>query len=124
MPTAAGSLTRTASLASVRIDTAVVDPRDRHFDRAGTGEHLAGPVATVAHHQAAAALIALVSEAGDVVIHLGLQRLGQHLPCTLADQLLNHRRIRLAVIITRIIPCTTLSIRAYLLGPRDYVGLA
>ena len=46
----------------------------------------------VAHHQPASGLIALVGEPGDVVGDLGLQRLGQHPPGTLADDLIDQRR--------------------------------
>jgi hypothetical protein len=80
------------SLAGVGIDSAVVDPRrvDRHG--AGTGEHLAGLVVAIAHHQSVAALVALVGEPSDALLDLGLQRLGQHPPGTLTDNLIDQRR--------------------------------
>ena len=46
----------------------------------------------VAHHQAAPALVALGSEAGDVVIDLGLQRLGQHPTGALTHKVIDQRR--------------------------------
>jgi hypothetical protein len=49
-------------------------------------------VVTVAHDHPVAALIALADVAGDVVVHLGLQRLGQHPPSALADELVDQRR--------------------------------
>jgi hypothetical protein len=36
--------------------------------------------------------VALVGEPGDVVVYLGLQRLGQHPAGALADQLVDQRR--------------------------------
>jgi len=45
----------------------------------------------VAYHQAAPALVALGSEAGNVVIDLGLQRLGQHPAGAIADDLIDQR---------------------------------
>ena len=56
------------------------------------GQHLAGLVGAVAHHQPAAVLVALVGELGDVGVDLGLQRLGQHPPGALADDLVDQRR--------------------------------
>ena len=46
----------------------------------------------VAHHQPAPVLVALVGELGDVGVDLGLQRLGQHPPGALADDLVDQRR--------------------------------
>jgi hypothetical protein len=48
-------------------------------------------VAAVAHHQPAAVLVTLADVAGDVVVDLGLQRLGQHPPGTLTNQLVDQR---------------------------------
>jgi hypothetical protein len=53
---------------------------------------LPGLVRTVAHDQPAAVLVALVDVARDVVLDLGLQRLGQRPSGTLADQLVDQRR--------------------------------
>ena len=49
-------------------------------------------VSAIAHHQPPPGLVALAGVAGDVVIDLGLQRLGQHPPGALADDLVDHRR--------------------------------
>ena len=79
-----------------RVDAPVVDPRRDHLDRAGRGQHLAGLVGAVAHHQPPAVLVALAGELGDVGVDLGLQRLGQHPPGALADDLVDQRRRRAA----------------------------
>jgi hypothetical protein len=42
---------------------------------------------TIAHHQSRPTLVSLVDELGDVGVDLGLQRLGQHPPHILADDL-------------------------------------
>jgi hypothetical protein len=81
-----------APLARLRVDPAVVDPRRDHLHRAGAGQHLAGLMAAVAYHQPAPVLVALLAERGDVGVDLGLQRLGQHPPGTLAHDLVDHRR--------------------------------
>ncbi len=73
------------------IDAAVVDPRGDNLDRAGRGEDLAGLVGAVADHEPPAVLVALLSVAGDVVIDLGLQRLGQHPAGAFADQVVDQR---------------------------------
>ena len=76
-------------LTGFRVDALVVDPRRVHLDRARAGGHLPRLVVAVAHHQPAAVLVALVGEPGDVGVDLGLQRLGQHPPGTLAHE--SHR---------------------------------
>ena len=81
-----------AAFAGFRVGAPVVDPRRGHLDRTGAGQHLAGLVGAVAHHQPAPVLVALVAERGDVGLDLGLQRLGQHPPGTLADDLVDQRR--------------------------------
>jgi hypothetical protein len=48
----------------------------------------------VAHHQPPAVLVALAGELGDVGVDLGLQRLGQHPPGTVADDLVDQRHRR------------------------------
>src|SRR5262249_40469367 len=49
-------------------------------------------VVPVADHQVPAIFAALGGEPGDVGIHLGLQRLGQHPPRSLPDDLIDQRR--------------------------------
>jgi len=79
---------------SVGIDTFVVDPRGPHLHRTGCGQHLARLVVAVADHQSVAVVIALVSELRHVGGDLGLQRRGQHLPGTVADDLVEQRPAR------------------------------
>jgi hypothetical protein len=62
-----------------------------HLDRASAGEHLAGLVGAVAHHEPPPVLVALVVERGDVGVDLGPQRFGQHPPGALADDLVDQR---------------------------------
>jgi hypothetical protein len=64
-----------------------------HRSRRGsqTGQHLPALVAAVADHQAAA-IAAALGERRDIGIHLRGQRLGQHPPRTLADDLIDQRR--------------------------------
>jgi hypothetical protein len=81
-------------LARVGIGAAVVDPRCDHLHRTGRGEHLAGLVAAVAHHQPPPVLITLAGEPGDVGVNLGLQSFGQHPPGALADDLVDQRSRR------------------------------
>ncbi len=80
------------ALTGIGIDPAVVDPRRTHPDRAGAGQHLSRLVIAVAHHQPLPALVELVSEPGNAPLDLGLQRLGQHPPGTLTNDLIDHRR--------------------------------
>jgi hypothetical protein len=79
------------TLAGVGIDALVVDPRRAHLHCPRRGEHLTGLVGAVAYHQSPAAFVALVGEPGDDRIGLGLQRLGQHPPGTLAHDVIDHR---------------------------------
>jgi hypothetical protein len=58
----------------------------------GAGQHRAWPGGPVAHRQAAAVLIAHAGELADAGGDLGLQRSGQHLPGTFADDLVDQRR--------------------------------
>ncbi len=76
---------------SIGVDTLVVDPRRFDLDRPGRGQHLTGLVIAVAHHQAAAVLVELVGELLEVGGDLGLQRRGQHLAGTIADDLVKQR---------------------------------
>jgi hypothetical protein len=77
-----------------RVDPVVVDARRVHLDRARAGGHLARGVIAIAHHQPAPVLVALVGESAAVGVYLGQQRLGQHPPRTLPDELVDHRRRR------------------------------
>jgi hypothetical protein len=79
------------ALAGLRVDAAVVHARRDDPDRPCRGQHLAGLMAAVAHHQPPARLVALIGELGDVVLDLGLQRCGQHPPRTITDDLVDHR---------------------------------
>ena len=79
-------------LTRARVGALVVDPRHGHLDRAGAGQDLPRLVIAVAHHQPAAVLIPLRGVRGDIGIHLGGQRLGQHPPGTLPHDLIDQRR--------------------------------
>ena len=75
-------------LTSIGVKTLVVDPRRGDLDGPSRGQHLAGLVMAVAHHQSATVVIDLVSVGVDVGGNLGLQGRGQHLPGTVADNLI------------------------------------
>ena len=75
------------------------DPGCGHLDRAGRGQDLPRLVGSVAHHQSAAAGVAVVGEAGDVVVDLGLQGFGEHPPGALADELVDQGRTARAGVI-------------------------
>ncbi len=75
-----------------RVDALVVHPRRLDGHRAGRGQHLTRLVRAVADHQAPAVGVPLVDELGDVGVHLGLQRRGQHPPGALPDNLIDQRR--------------------------------
>jgi hypothetical protein len=55
------------ALTGIRIDTFVVDPRRGDSDRPGRGQHVAGLVMPVSHHQPATILVELVGE----LLHIG-----------------------------------------------------
>jgi hypothetical protein len=57
----------------------------------------------VAHHQPPAVLVALAGELGDVGVDLGLQRLGQHPPGTVADDLVDQRHRRRSAAAARVV---------------------
>jgi hypothetical protein len=80
------------ALPGVRIGALVVDPRYRHLDRAGAGQHLPRLVIAVADHQPAAVLVPLGGVRRDIGIDLGLQRLGQHPPGAFPHDLIDQRR--------------------------------
>ena len=110
-------------LAGVRVGALVVDPRRAHLDRARAGQHLPRLVIAVAHHQPAAVLVPLGGERGDVGVHLGLQRLGQHPPGALPHDLIDQRRRRPAGGGSSASePGTTVSIGLYLPGRRCHAG--
>ena len=93
VPTAAGSPSENRCRSPVSASTRLSLTRGAvTCDRAGAGEHLARLVAAVAHHQPMPALVALVGELGDIGVDFGLQRLGQHPPRTLPDDLVDQRR--------------------------------
>jgi hypothetical protein len=86
-------------LTSIGVNTFVVDPRRAHHDRTGGGEHLTLLMTTVADDQPVTVLIDLVGVGVDVGGHLSLQRCGQHLPGTVADDLIQQRSTATAVVL-------------------------
>ena len=66
----------------------VVDPRGPHRHRTGCGGHLTRLVVAVADHQPSTNLIELRGVVLDTGRDLGLQRRCQHLPGTVADDLI------------------------------------
>ena len=104
-----------APLTAHPIDTFVVDPRRPHSHGTGRRGHLPLSMVTVADDQPATVGVNLATMDVDVGGHLGLQRRRQHLPGTVADNLIEHRRAGLVGVETS--SCTTLSIRAYLPEP-------
>lgn len=77
------------ALARLGIDALVVDSRRLHLDHAGRGGDLPGLVVAIAHNQATATLIVLISQLGYVGVDFGLQRGGQHPSCTLPNDLVD-----------------------------------
>ena len=73
------------------VDPPVVNPRSGHLHRPGRGQHLPALVVAVAHHHSAARLIPLRRQPGEVSADLGLQRLGQHPPGALPNNLIDQR---------------------------------
>jgi len=82
-------------LPSGRIGALVVDPRRPHRHRARRRDHLAFVVMTVADHQPVTILIDLLGMGVDVGRHLRLQGDREHLPRSLAHDLIEHRTARL-----------------------------
>jgi hypothetical protein len=78
-------------LACCLIDTLVVDPRCPHRDRARRRRHLPLGMEAITDHQPPTVLVELVLELLDVGGDLGLQRRGQHLPSTIAHDLIKKR---------------------------------
>jgi hypothetical protein len=62
------------------IDTFVADTRRCHLHSPGGGQHLAGLMIAVAHHQTMTIRVTLIGELLDIRSNLGPQRRGQHLP--------------------------------------------
>ena len=85
-------------LTRIGVDTAVVDPRRFHLHGTGRGQHLTRLVIAVADHQSVTVLVTLISECGDVRGDLGLQGSGQHLPGSVADDLVQQRPAGLAAV--------------------------
>ena len=76
-------------LTSIGVKTLVVDPRRGGPRQAPAAVSTSrGLVMAVAHHQSATVVIDLVSVGVDVGGNLGLQGRGQHLPGTVADNLI------------------------------------
>jgi hypothetical protein len=83
----------------IRIDSLVVDPRRRHPHGPRRGQHVALVVVAVADHQPPPVLVDLIDELVDVGGDLGMQRRRQHLPGTVADDLVEQRPTRRAVVV-------------------------
>lgn len=86
-------------LTSIAVHTFVIDPRRAHHHRTGGGEYLAFVVITVADNQPVTVLIDLTGMGVDVGGHLSLQRCGQHLAGTVADNLIQQRATASTVIL-------------------------
>jgi hypothetical protein len=78
-------------LTRISIDALVVDPRRGHRHRARRGQHLALVVITIAHNQPIPVLVDLADMGVDVGGDLRPQRRRQHLPGTVADDLIKQR---------------------------------
>jgi hypothetical protein len=78
-------------LTGIGVDALVVDPRGGHAHRARRGQHLTLVVMTVADHQPSPVLVDLPGMGIDVGGDLNGQRRGQHLPGTVADDLIEQR---------------------------------
>jgi hypothetical protein len=86
-------------LTRIRIYPLVIDPRRAHRDGTGSGEHFPFGVISVAHNQPAVILVDLAGVSVDVGGDLGLQRCGQHLPGTVADDLIQQRSTATTVVL-------------------------
>ena len=86
-------------LPGIGVDTAVVDPRRPHADRPRRSQHVALVVMAVAHHQTPAVLVDLITELVDIGGDLGGQGRGEHLPGAVADDLIEQRPTRSAVVV-------------------------
>ena len=78
-------------LTGIGVDALVVDPRRGHLTAPAAVSTSRWLVIAVADHQPATVLVDLVGVSVDVGGDLGLQRRGQHLPGTVADDLIEQR---------------------------------
>ena len=79
------------TLACLGIDALVVDPWRLHRHRTGGGHHVAFGVVAVAYDEAVAVVVDFTGVPGDVIGDLGLQGCGEHLPGTVANDLIEQR---------------------------------
>jgi hypothetical protein len=76
-------------LTGIGLDTPIVDPRRSHCHSPRRGEHITLVVVAVADHQPPPVPVDLIGELLlDVGADLGLQRRRQHLPGTIANDLI------------------------------------
>ena len=80
------------------IGALVVDPRCSHRHRTCCRGHFTFAMVAVAHDQPMTVLVELVSMCLDIGGNLGLQRRGQHLPRTVANDLIEQRGARRVVV--------------------------
>ena len=74
-------------LTGIRVDTLVVDARRPNHHRTRGGQHLTFAVIPVAHNQPIPVLVDLIGEPLDVGGDLRLQRGREHLPGSVANNL-------------------------------------
>jgi len=75
----------------IGVDTLVVNAWGHHGHSPRRGEHVALVVIAVAHHQPPPVLVNLIGELLDIGGHLSVQRRRQHLPGTIANDLVEQR---------------------------------
>jgi hypothetical protein len=97
-PTPARSPREPLPLTRFRVDTLVVDARRPNRHRTRGGQHLAFAVIPVAHHQPIPVLVDQIGEPLDVGGDLRLQRGREHLPGSIANNLIQQRTTRIALI--------------------------
>jgi len=86
-------------LTGIGIHPAIVDPRRGHPHRTRGGQHLPLTVVAIAHHQAPTVLVAVIGELLNIGGDLSLQCRSQHLPGTVADDLIQQRPTSTAVVL-------------------------